>query len=119
MKTTGLATVLLFAICLAVPLAACGGGGGSTPAASKIAFSSDRDGNNEIYVMNADGSGQTNLTNNPANDGSPAWSLDGSRIAFASGRGGNLEICVMSVDGSGLTNLTNNPAYDVYPVWSP
>jgi hypothetical protein len=40
----------------------------------KIAFDSDRDGNYEIYVMNADGTGQTNLTNYPANDGSPAWS---------------------------------------------
>ncbi len=40
----------------------------------KIAFSSDRDGNQEIYVMNADGTNQTNLTNNPANDSSPSWS---------------------------------------------
>src|SRR3989304_2986660 len=39
----------------------------------KIAFHSDRDGNYEIYAMNADGSGQTNLTNNPASDGGPAW----------------------------------------------
>jgi len=41
---------------------------------TKIAFLSDRDGNNEIYVMNADGSEQTNLTNNPASDYSPSWS---------------------------------------------
>ncbi len=39
-----------------------------------IAFNSDRDGNAEIYVMNADGSNQTNLTNNPADDSLPSWS---------------------------------------------
>ena len=44
--------------------------GGGT---GRIAFVSDRDGNDEIYVMNADGSGQTRLTNNPAADGCPAW----------------------------------------------
>ena len=41
------------------------------PGGGRIAFSSDRDANYEIYVMNADGSGQTNLTNNPAGDGPP------------------------------------------------
>jgi len=48
-----------------------GGGGGGGP--TKIAFTSERDGNDEIYVMNADGSGQTNLTNDAAVDCSPAW----------------------------------------------
>ena len=42
--------------------------------ARKIAFTSNRDGNREIYVMNDDGSGQANLTNNPADDSQPAWS---------------------------------------------
>jgi hypothetical protein len=46
----------------------------SAPATGKIAFTSDRDGNPEIYVMNADGSSQTRLTDNPANDGVPGWS---------------------------------------------
>ena len=73
----------------------------------------------EIYVMNADGSGQTNLTNNSALDGGPSWSPDGSRIAFVSARDGNPEIYVMNADGSGLTRLTDNPALDIGPVWSP
>ena len=61
------AVVLLF---VAVFLTACGG---SAPG-SRIAFVSDRDGNMEIYGMNADGSNQVNLTNNPAEDRCPAWS---------------------------------------------
>jgi Tol biopolymer transport system component len=88
-------------------------------AANQIAFTSGRDGNWEIYVMNADGSSQTNLTNNPALDSGAAWSPDGSRIAFYSDRDGNYEIYVMNADGSGQTRLTNNPAVDNIPAWSP
>ena len=87
------------------------------PDGSRITFASDRDGKAEIYVMNADGSDQTRLTNNPANDGSPAWSPDGSRIAFTSDRDSNDEIYVMNADGSDQTNLTNNPAWDFSPDW--
>src|SRR3989442_11795477 len=68
-----------------------------------IAFTSDRDGNAEIYTMNADGTGQTNLTNNPFFDCCPAWSPDGTRIAFTSNRDGNVEIYVMNADGTGVT----------------
>jgi TolB protein len=69
--------------------------------------------------MNADGSGQTNLTNSGAGDSSPAWSPDGTRIAFMSGRDGNHQVYVMDADGSGQTNLTDNPADDGFPAWSP
>ena len=78
----------------------------------RIAFQSDRNGNNEIYVMNGDGSGLTNLTDNPANDIGPVWSPDGKKIIFLSNRDGNTEIYVMNADGSAQTNLTNNPAND-------
>ncbi|MFC1561009.1 SUMF1/EgtB/PvdO family nonheme iron enzyme [Candidatus Latescibacterota bacterium] len=85
----------------------------------KIAFTSDRDGNDEIYVMNPDGSDQRNITNNPASDGAPSWSPDGSQIAFASNRDGVGDIYVMNADGSNQKRLTNNPANDYNPTWSP
>ena len=85
----------------------------------RIAFTSYRDGNWEIYVMNANGSGQTRLTNNPARDWDPASSPDGSQIAFTSDRDGNPQIYMMNADGSGQTRLTNNTAYDERPAWSP
>lgn len=76
--------------------------GGSFPAWSpdgkRISFTSFRDGDGEIYVMNTDGSNITQLTNNSALDWSPAWSPDGSKIAFASNRDGDGGIYVMDVD---------------------
>jgi Tol biopolymer transport system component len=93
----------------------------STQAAGigKIAFASDRDGNFEIYSMDADGGAQTRLTEDPGEDFSPSWSPDGTRLAFVSTRDGNAEIYVMNADGSGQTRLTNNTAGDISPVWSP
>ena len=89
------------------------------PLTGRIAFSSNRDGNHEIYVMNADGSDQTRLTNNSGTDWEPSWSPDGSRIAFSSNRDGNHEIYVMDSDGSNHTRLTNNSGTDWEPSWSP
>ena len=90
-----------------------------SPDGRRIAFGSGRDGNREIYVMNADGSGVTRLTYNDAIDSGPAWSPDGRRIAFASTRDGSFEVYVMNADGSGVTRLTDNDAFDWYPAWSP
>ena len=84
-----------------------------------IAFRSSRDGNREIYVMNADGSNQTSLTNNSDEDWEPCFSPDGTKIAFASDRDGDLEIYIMNADGSDQTRLTNNPAWDITPSWGP
>jgi len=86
---------------------------------TKIAFESFRDGNTEICVMGADGTEQTNLTQNPAHDEKPCWSPDGSKIAFISDRGGNREIYIMNSDGSGQKQLTNNSSRINTPSWSP
>ncbi|MHB1377003.1 MAG: TolB family protein, partial [Candidatus Humimicrobiaceae bacterium] len=78
-----------------------------SPDGKMISFQSDRDGNGEIYVMNADGTGQINLTKDPAaDDGEPFWSPDGKMIAFNSNRDGNWEIYVMNADASGKKRLT-------------
>ena len=90
-----------------------------SPDGRKLAFVSQRDGNSEIYVMNADGSAQENLTRQPASDSHPSWSRDGRRIVFVSRRDGNAEIYVMNADGSGLRNLTRTPSDDLDPAWSP
>ena len=85
-----------------VLLAGCGGGSED----GKIAFQSDRDGDMEIFVMNADGTGVTQLTDNFAlNDMFPAWSPNGNKIAFESDRDGNNEIFVMNADGSNVVSL--------------
>ena len=87
-----------------------------SPDGTQIAFTSDRDGNDEIYVMAADGSQQTRLTRNSAWDTDPAWSPDGTQIAFTSDRDGNNEIYVMAADGSQPTRLTRNNACGPLPL---
>ncbi len=83
-----------------------------------IVFVSWRDGNGEVYAMDADGSSPRNLTQDPAKDAGPAWSPDGRRIAFVSRRDGNSEVYVMDADGSGKRNLTRSRANEDYPTWS-
>ncbi len=86
---------------------------------SPIAFFSDRDGNQEIYLMDADGQNQTRLTSNSAREVNPAWSPDGTKIAFISDRDGNHEIYLMDPDGQNQTRLTHNSADEFFPTWSP
>jgi Tol biopolymer transport system component len=90
-----------------------------SPDGTKIVFYSERDGNSEIYVMQADGSHPTRLTRTAASEGYPNFSPDGSRISFDTDRDGNFEIYVMQADGSRPTRLTQHPARDLAASWSP
>jgi Tol biopolymer transport system component len=86
----------------------------------QLAFSSNRDGNFEIYAMTDDGSDVTRLTDDDANHLYPSWSPDGEKIAFSSNREGgeNYEIYAMnSDDGSDVTRLTDDDADDREPDW--
>ena len=91
----------------------------STPPLPKMAFTTDRDGNDEIYVLNSDGTLPMRLTNNRARDMQPAISPDRSHIAFVSDRDGTNQIYMMNADGSNQTRITNNVANDSQPAWSP
>jgi Tol biopolymer transport system component/DNA-binding winged helix-turn-helix (wHTH) protein len=90
-----------------------------SPDGRRIAFSSNRDGKHEIYVMDADGSNVKRLTNNLADDVNPIWSPDGHKLLFDSERDGNREIYVMDADGGNQTRLTRNNAADTTSTWSP
>jgi Tol biopolymer transport system component len=85
-----------------------------------IAFQTERHGTNEeIYIMNADGSGQTRLTFNNYRDVCPSISPDGQKIVFSSNRDGDYEIYVMNRNGSNQTRLTTSVGFDLHPDWSP
>lgn len=89
------------------------------PKTAKIVFTSTRDGDAEIYIMNADGSQQKNLTLNIARDGSPVWSPTGEYIAFHSDRHGIRDIYIMDANGKNVRKVLNGVAYREYPTWSP
>lgn len=92
--------------------------------APPFVFTSDRDGDNEIYRVRADGR-VVQLTRNDVHDGDAVWSPDGPELAFVSSRDGDLEVFVMDADGSGVRQLTHNeatadsPAGDFSPDWAP
>ena len=107
-------------------VAACGGSEAATP---DIAFVTSREGAYSIYVMSADGDGESRLTEESGDDDSsaaelffqvdPSWSPDGGELAFASKRSGNFDIFVVAADGSGTRRLTSSREDDSDPSWSP
>jgi Tol biopolymer transport system component len=110
----------------ALLLAACGG---TKQPAPDLAFVTSRDGAYSIYLMSADGDGESQLTEDGEGDSSspeglffqidPAWSPDGDEIAFASKRGGSFDIFVVAADGTRERQLTRTSEDDSDPSWSP
>ena len=101
-----------------------------SPDGTRIAYASGQDGDNDIWVMNADGTGRRNLTTGTLTAGGrtlgdgkeeqPAWSPDGTRIVYVSDRaGGDNDIWVMNADGTGHRNLHDNNNPEWKPAWSP
>jgi hypothetical protein len=86
---------------------------------TEIVFGGESIGGSDVFLVNSDGTGLTNLTDSPGADDSPDWSDDGSRIVFETARDGNFEIYAMDPDGTDLVNLTRDPGDDRLPDWSP
>ncbi|MAF10655.1 hypothetical protein CMK11_09400 [Candidatus Poribacteria bacterium] len=85
---------------------------------TRVAYISERDGNQEIYAINYDGTGETNLTQDSANDRAASWSPEGSQIAFESDKDGVWQIWVMDADGGGRRLLVDTPGAEG-AAWSP
>jgi Tol biopolymer transport system component len=85
----------------------------------RLAFSSNRDGNPEIYAVNLAAGGPARLTRNGANDWLPDWSPDGTKLAFTSNRTGSYDLWVMNGDGGGQTPWVTTGAWDEYARWAP
>ena len=92
-----------------------------SPDGSRMLFDSTREGNEELYVMNAAGSGQTRLTYNPLRDCCATWSPDGTRVAYSADFEGQVEIYVMRTDASDSPgrNVTQDWSDDYCPSWAP
>ena len=93
-------------------------GSAYSPDGSRIAFASNRDGNFEIYVVDADGTNATRITTTEANETEPAWTPDGRRIVFQSDASGAPQVWIMNADGSDQRALTDGPA-NMEPAVSP
>ena len=93
-----------------------GAGDGDVSADEKIAFVSFRDGQQEIYIMNSDGTEERNLTNDPADDFDPDLPADGKRLAFVSKRSGRAQVHVMDLDGTNVRQITQDGGLS--PRWS-
>ena len=78
-----------------------------------------QNGQEDLWVVNRDGTGLRQLTNDAAHDRRPLWSADGTRLLFYSDRSGRYQVWTIAADGSALMQVTDHPGMLVQPVWSP
>jgi Tol biopolymer transport system component len=90
-----------------------------SPDRTRIAFSSNRSGSFDLYLMDADGQNLRRLTSSPGNEGEPAWTPDGGRVVYTSTSGTNTQVAIMSADGSENRPLTTASGGNHSPSVSP
>ncbi len=90
-----------------------------SPDGTQIVFVSDRDGDQELYMMDVDGTNLRQLTHNSIRDSWPVWSPDGTQIAYLSSSENNVDLIVINADGSSVRNLTQGVGNNRQPAWSP
>ena len=88
-------------------------------ARTPLLFTSNRAGSLDIYSIYPDGTGLTQLTNDPGDEGDASWSPDRDHIVFTYAKNDDSDLYLMRADGSSWTQLTSGPADDAHPVWSP
>lgn len=86
---------------------------------TRLAFVSNRGGDYDIYVMDADGNNVRQVTDAPGLDTNPTWSPDGKQITYVHETSASLEIFTISAEGGTPLQLTNNDVVDIQPDWSP
>jgi WD40 repeat protein len=90
-----------------------------SPDGKQIAFCSSRDGEFDLYVMNATGGEVKRIIKLEGMQARPCWSPDGKRLAFTWNRAGNYDIYVVNLDGSGLVRITDSSERSDYAAWHP
>ena len=90
-----------------------------SPDGTKIAFFSNRAGDHDIWLMDADGQNQQQVTSGPSDDRRPNWSSDGTWIVYDSNRDGNRDLWIVSASGGEPRQLISDPGFDSFASWSP
>ena len=113
-RLLGFVILNLFVLTVSVPLLFA-----KAPTTPKILFTSTRDGNSEVYIMNPDGTEQMNLTQHPGADLRAVWSPTGEQILFLSDRDDVRDLYLMDPDGTNVRRVFKKEAYRGRPAWSP
>jgi Tol biopolymer transport system component len=90
-----------------------------SPDSQRLVFSSDRNGNQDLWTMPADGGEMQQLTTDPTPDWNPMWSPDGGKVAFYSYRSGNRDVWIIPISAGQARQVTQHERADIYPSWSP